>query len=531
MIYWPHQDRLHEGCQNAYGKKIKKVIVPAPCGAGKTAMQMRIIENAVDKGYRVAVYSCRIQNTGQLIEQIEKRGIWYGVIAAAFRGRRDIKAPVQVCQMQTVFSRKKVFAEADIVLVDEAHQQMSESCLWVLNEHEKKGCKFFIGYTATPVGWKKWYEHLLDAPTYKELLDCKAHLPCRVFAPEIPEAVLGGKLKIQSNGEISSNDDRTLNQAKMLEERVYQDLSIFNPSKLPTIGFGPDVDTCREYVSMGLRRGIPCASIDAERVVLCEKQPSGNYEIKHYESTLAMRERAIRGTETGEFTVIWNRFVLREAVDMPFLKHCIITTTMAGLATYLQSVGRVLRYFKGYHECTVQDHSGSVYLHGYPNMEGRNWHLPELADPESAKSKDKKNKESDQETPVDEENVRLCIACKAVSEYSRSITTCPVCGTPFGKPVWFSRSTTGELKYKSPSECKPERKARPNNFDKYLKDKLWAAKKTGQTVQWAYAQAKRAAKAGGVREMKPADVYLPMDGSSEWKKAAKHVYKGKLWKS
>jgi superfamily II DNA or RNA helicase len=203
VIYWPHQDRLHEGCLDAYGKKIKKVIVPAACGGGKTAMMMRVIEGAVEKGFRVAVYSCRIQNTGQLIEQIEKRGIWYGVIAAAFKGRKDIKAPVQICQMQTVFARKKVFAEADIVLVDEAHQQMSDSALWVLNEHEKKGCLFFIGYTATPVGWKQWYEHLIEPPTYKELLECKAHLPCKVFAPETPEAVLGGRLKIQSNGEIS----------------------------------------------------------------------------------------------------------------------------------------------------------------------------------------------------------------------------------------------------------------------------------------------------------------------------------------
>jgi len=525
--FWPHQDRIHVDCRNLY-KRCNRIVVPAPCGAGKTAMMMRVIEDALAKGRRVVVYSCRIQNTKQLIEQIENRGIWYGVIAAAFRGRGDYKAPVQICQIQTVFARKKVFKQADIVIVDEAHQQMSDSALWVLNEHEKHGAVLTIGYTATPVGWKRWYKDIVDPPTFQELLDCKAHLPCKVFAPEIPEAVLGGRLKIQSNGEISSTDDKAINEAKMIEARVYEDLLTFNPQVLPTIGFGPDVDTCREYVSMGLRRGIRCASIDAERVVLCEKQSSGSYEVKHYESNLATRERAIKGTESGEFSVIWNRFVLREAVDMPFLKHCIVTTTMAGLATYLQSVGRVLRYFKDYHECTVQDHSGSVYLHGYPNFDGRDWRSAELADPDSVKKK-QQNNESESQAEEQESELRLCVACKALSPREKGVISCPTCGTPFGKPVFFARSSTGELKYKTPAQCSPKRKPRLNSFDKYLKDKLWAAKKTGMTVQWAYAQAKRAAQQGGVKEYTPVDVYLPAKGSSEWKHSARHVYRGRLW--
>jgi superfamily II DNA or RNA helicase len=523
--YWPHQDAIKaENRRIASQTQIKKWVVPAPCGAGKTAMMIRDITDAVRKGFKVALYSCRIQNTAQMIAALEKTEIRYGVMASAFRGRRDIHAPVQICQVQTCFRRKKIFEQADLVFVDECHQQMSDSALWCLRSHEASGARFIVGWSATPVGWKRFYDHCCDPPTHQSLLDCKSHLACNVFAPDLPESVIRGRLRVQKNGEISSQQDARINNANVLQTRVYSFLDRFNPDRLPSVGFGPDVETCRNYVQMGLDKGIRCASIDADRVVLCERTESGEYQIKHYDSNLANRERVLRGSERGEFVVVWNRFILREAVDMVWLKHCIVATTMCGISTYLQSVGRVLRYFPDYDEVTVQDHGGNVWMHGYPNQD-HDWLA--YGDGPKPKKKSKPNDgDGDGDGDGDLPETRTCMKCFHASNRIKGIHNCPNCGEPFSKPVWQARNEQGDLFYVEPDKAKKSKAS----FEKIYRSKIYAAINTGASVRWAWAQAQRTARMKGVKVIKPHQVqgiYVPSEGSREWNQSVSHVFKNR----
>lgn len=527
MEWWPHQDAIKLQNRELAKSGASKWFCVSQCGTGKTAMMLRDIKDAVRKGMKVAIYSCRIQNTNQLIETLEKTNIRYGVMASAFRGRTDIHAPVQICQVQTCHRRKRIFTKADLVFIDEAHQQMSESAMWCWNRHIQCGARWIVGWTATPVGWKRggFFEHCTTPPKHSDLLACNAHLPCRVFAPDLPLDVIKGTLRVQSNGEISSPHDVDINNPNILQTRIYELMDRYNPERLPTVAFGPDVASCREYVSMGMRRGIACASIDADRVVLCEKTPSGSYQIHHYESNLANRRRVIEGSRTGEFTVVWNRFVLREAVDMPWLKHCIVATTMAGIATYLQSVGRVLRYFPEYDECTIQDHGGNVYLHGYPN-EDRDW--SEYAESQRRKKSDSESGDGENNQSPEEGETRFCKHCHQASPKVRGQYNCPGCGEAYPtKPVFQARNKQGELVYVSPGETKKKKR---KDFEHYYRAKVNAAHHSGQTVRWAYEQAKRMARVDGVKAKKPAEItgiYAPPEGSREWAQSVNHVFRGK----
>ena len=108
ISYWPHQDRIHKACvEYAVSRKgkIAKWCVVAPCGAGKTLMMLRIILGALAKGKRICLYSCRIQNTKQLMDMLEEAGVDYGAVAASFRRYQNLGAMVQVCQLQTVASK------------------------------------------------------------------------------------------------------------------------------------------------------------------------------------------------------------------------------------------------------------------------------------------------------------------------------------------------------------------------------------------------------------------------------------------
>jgi|DEB0MinimDraft_6_1074348.scaffolds.fasta_scaffold01173_9 superfamily II DNA or RNA helicase len=522
MDWWPHQNAIKEQNRQLALSGAKKWVVVSQCGTGKTAMMMRDIKDAVRKGLKVAIYSCRIQNTHQLIDTFEKTNIRYGVMASAFRGRNDIHAPVQICQVQTCFRRKHIFAKADLVFIDEVHQQMNESAMWCWERHESAGARWIVGWTATPVGYKRngFFETCTTPPKHQELLDCKAHLPCKVYAPDLPLSVIKGTLRVQSNGETSAKQDLEINNPNKLQSRIYNFMDRLNPDRLPTVGFGPDVASCRAYVNMGLKHGIRCASMDADRIAVAEKQPSGKYEIRHYDSNLANRSRVIAGSESGEFTVLWNRFILREAVDMPWLAHCIVATSMSGIATYLQSVGRVLRYFPAYEHCTIQDHGGNVYLHGYPN-EDRDW-----AEYEQSQTRKKKSQEDGEEKQEPTET-RCCMKCHLSSPRVAGQHNCPQCGTPFDRPVWHARNEEGELVFVEASKAKRKTK---KDFEHYYRQKINAAHHSGATVRWAYTQAKRMAKNAGVRTKKPRDIqgmYVPAEGSPEWNQSVNHVFKGR----
>jgi DNA repair protein RadD len=524
--YWPHQIRIHEDCQAMWGKQCKvqwsintckRFCVVAPCGAGKTANMLRIIRNAVSKGLRVVIYSCRIQNTKQIIETLEKHGIVFGVVAAAFKGRTDIDAPVQVCQMQTVHAREFI-PEADIVLVDEAHQQASAMAKAVFDWHIDSGCMSIIGYTATPVSVKDFYDHIIDPPTFQSLLDCNAHMPARIFVPDTPEAVLRSRCKAlptKKDGELTLTKDREYNPTEVIYGNVLEWLLKINPNLEPTVLFAPSVDDAYDYVRRFANSGIRAASIDANRVTVATPAEDGSLFLEEYDSTLAMREMVLNGLEDGTYKVVCNRFILRESFDCPALKHCIITTTMAGLSTYLQSVGRVLRYTDKYEFVTIQDHSGSCFLHGRPDRD-RVWTLEDTNKNLAALERNGNNDDTDNDME------RVCPSCSCSRQGG---DRCPQCGHISKRQSYVARNEVdGKLIEIAANELKPKEPAM-KNADHYLNDKFFGASKSGATVKQAFKLAKIKATNAGMSAFKPESIYLPHDGSKDWHRPVRDVYK------
>ena len=524
FTYWPHQNRIHQDCQSMFGRQCrvqwsvntcKRFCVVAPCGAGKTAMMLRIIRNAVSKGLSVAIYSCRIQNTKQIIETLEKYEIEFGVIAAAFRGRGDIDARVQVCQLQTVHARDFI-PKADIVLVDEAHQQASAMAKEVFDWHVESGCQAIIGYTATPVSVKEFYDHIIDPPTFQSLLDCKAHMPARIYVPSSPECVLRSRRKAlptNKDGELTQSKDRELNEIEIIFPEVLEWLLKLNPDLKPTVLFAPSVEDTYEYVRRFAESGIRAASIDANNVMITSPDESGRLVTETLDSTLANREMVLTGLDDGTYKVVCNRFILRESFDCPSLKHCIITTTMAGLSTYLQSVGRVLRYTDKYDFVTIQDHSGSCFLHGRPDRD-REWSL-EDTNKKLAALQRKSGEEAD--------DTKICSKCRM--EYTGFRCPDPACAAVTRKSTMVYRDAkTGKLVEIAANDLLPKKKS-PKNADHYLNDKFFGASKSGATVKQAFHLAKVKARNAGVAEFKPEKIYVPIDGSKDWHRPVRDVYR------
>jgi superfamily II DNA or RNA helicase len=511
MSLWPHQSRALSQSRECYGKGIQAWCLAAPCGAGKSRIMQEIAIPAADKGKHVCLYTHRVMLTRQTINSFLKTGVQFGVVASGFEEYRNSSAKIQICSLDTVFSRlgnwRHEFPRADIVIVDEAHQQTAEKAKAVFGRHKEEGAKQ-IGFTATPVDLGEMYQQLVSAGTYSEMLECKAHLPIHCYGPDRPDTT---SLKTMKSGDFSQETDRKVNRVPTIVGRVYEYWQKLNPQALPAVGFAPGVEESKWFVEEFMKRGVPCAHIDAERVVMVEKGLDGVLRSKEYRTDESSREAIVEGSRAGHFKVLWNRFILREAIDMPWLYHAIAATSMGSVATYLQSIGRVQRYWPEYDHVILQDHSGNLDRHDPPDID-RDWTLGCTANSiHKAEVEKKRRKQGDDAEPI---------CCPNCAGYRLSGPQCPYCGYMHKRSVRMVRQIDGTLVRKTGRNIKHKA---AKGFDDYLRSAIYAGWANGLTVKQAYYIAKKKAAVNGIRPGN-SSMRVPDSASSDWHKSCREIY-------
>lgn len=511
MKPWPHQERSHQDCRRLYASGATSWVVVAPCGSGKSLMMRRLCA-ASERGLNVFIYTHRILLTQQTIQAFEQSGFEFGVIGAGFKSRMNPQARVQICSLDTVYSRMDSWHTdmpiANLVIIDEAHQQVAATAQKVFGRHREQGAKI-IGFTATPVGLGPMkYEQLVCAGTYGEMLECKAHLPIHCYGPDRPDL---SQLKAMKGGDFSSEDDRRINRVPTIIGRVHEYWQKLNPMALPAIGFAPGVPESKWFVDEFRQRGIPCAHIDAERVLLTETNGSGKLVTHEYSTDESSRQAVLDGSRDGRYKIVWNRFVLREAIDMPWLYHAIAATSMGAVSTYLQSIGRVQRFWPHYDHVVLQDHGGNIDRHGTPDID-RNWELGCTNNSvHKAEVKEREHKKGDDAEPI------CCPKCCAYRAHGQE---CPGCGYMHSRSVRMVRQIDGELVKKVGRVSKYRA---PKAFDDYLRSAVYGGYMAGQTVRQAYKVASMRASEAGV-QARPEKFYIPEPGSDQWSRSVREVY-------
>lgn len=500
-----------EACREEVRIGRRSWCVQAACGAGKSRVMTNMILPIASSGKRVALYSPRRALTQQLIDLFTELGVSFGVCASGFPDRyTNPHAPIQICALQTVKARMNktgfVFPLADYVFIDEAHQQTGDMAKEVFAVYDANNAKR-IGFTATPVNLGELYESLVCKATYKELRECKAHLPVECYGPDRPDLA---KLKVNSNGDFSQQDDEKVNAVPTIIGSVFKHWRLLNPMQLPAIGFAPSVAASRAFVHEFAERGISCAHIDADRCLFAHNH-GDKVTVSEEVTSDGMRKEILRGSKAGDYKIVWNRFVLREAVDMPWLYHAITATSMGGLSTYLQSVGRVLRYCDQYDKVVYQDHGGCIDRHGMPNEE-RDW---ELGD--TNKTLQAKEKKQRQKTQGDDAEPICCPKCNS---YRTHGPQCPNCGHMHKRSSRLIRQLDGKLVRKSGRMAKYKR---PKTWDDYYRSAIYASHHAGFSVAQAYSMARHRAAKDGVKPAK-GHLHVPVDGSPEWKRSVKTMF-------
>lgn len=420
---WPHQEYgFNEVKRLIMEQDAKRILIASPTGGGKTRIMSEITQWALGMGRRVVIYNHRKLLGTQLSNVLDSHGVEHGVMASGWRPA--LLRDVQIASFWTVARRVKAgrwdLHDAHIVFVDEAHGNTHPTAKKILKEHQDAGA-IIIGVTATPVGLKGMYDHLVQAGTQSELRACGALVPAITFGPDEPD--LEG-LKPGADGEFPQVELAKRFKLSILFGRVWDIFIALNPNLYPTLLCGPGVPEARMFADEFNRHGIRAATIS-------DKTPD------------AKREDILQASREGDITVVCHRFVLREGIDMPWLRHCIFATTFGAVSNYLQAGGRVLRADRENPDktrVTIQDHGGNWWRNGSLN-EDRVWNLDDT-NPKISRERKKRYT-----APTSKEREPICCPkCHCVISADRFRGHCPICGHEFNESRRAVIQVDGTLK-------------------------------------------------------------------------------------
>ncbi len=472
---WPHQRFTKREVFNLIALGVKRICVTTPTGGGKSLSMTDVALAALKLGWGVSMFAHRKLLLEQMKKNLSGYQIEFGIRAADHPS--DSFQQFQICSVQTEYSRVVKSGDwqlhdAGLILVDEAHAMETPSANEVYQRYIDAGA-VKVGFTATPLGLDGCYDELVQAGVTSELRACGALVEAIHHGCTEPD--LCNIRKYNVGEDLSEPDNVKAIMVPGIHGRVIDHYRRLNPHGLPSIGFAPGVPESRGFAEAFTAAGIRAAHIDGDTIWLDGVEKP---------STQERRDELLQLSRTGEIRIVWNRFVLREAIDMPWLQHGILATVFGSLQSYLQSGGRLLRSCvpAGKDRVVVQDHGGNWWRHGSLNTD-RVWRLGDTNNLWANLRRDELAGDGEKE-PKEQEPF-LCPACgvalvlKAIMR--GSMARCTRCGHEFdfrkrSRPVL---QVNGELVEHTGNIFKAKRvERRPDTLAKW-ESMYWRASRTG----------------------------------------------------
>src|ERR1700677_4397963 len=117
----PYQQQALDDIRASVRGGVRRLVVQAATGAGKTKLAAAIVEGALGKNGRVAFIVPAIALVDQTVEVFWNEGIRDVGVIQANHEMTDWSKPVQICSIQTI-KRRKAYPDATVVIFDEIHQ-------------------------------------------------------------------------------------------------------------------------------------------------------------------------------------------------------------------------------------------------------------------------------------------------------------------------------------------------------------------------------------------------------------------------
>lgn len=375
-----------------------------PTGAGKTLVAAEIIRSAVAKGRQALFLAPRRELVLQTSDKLDAFDVGHGILMAGERAsmlpsvqiacvptlyRRCFRAGQAV--QASMFGRGIPLPPADLVVIDEAHANMSHMARQILAAYPDA---VKIGMTATPAradgrGLGELYNALVLGPSVAQLTAGGYLVPVRYYGAT--QADLSA-VRLQAGDYHQADLGAAMNQPQLVGDVVENWLRICpeRQSVVFAVNRAHALALHQEFE----QAGIPSGYVDGE-------------------SPHEDRKSILRRHADGDIRVLCSVDVLSYGWDQPSASCAILARPTKSIARYLQVAGRVLRPYPGKAEAILIDHAGAVDALGFVDAV-QPWSL-------DGKSKLAERKALQRTEP----NPISCPACKATM---RPAPSCPGCG-------------------------------------------------------------------------------------------------------
>lgn len=480
MDPWAHQtaavDFIVQSVMDHRDDETKpRMIITTPTGGGKSLIMVWAMKRLNDCGIRTAFAVNRRFLVGQFRATCESFGLPVSVLASGYDDG-DYSAPNVICASDTLVARilKKIgttLPDCGAVFFDEAHLQCNGAKYELLDRFTKQGAMVF-GVTATPLGMQHAYDGIRIFGTASQLRKCGALLPAMMYGPDEPD------LKHIKKVNLEFVEKDVLNwfgkNRQQIFGRVLDYYHQLNADGLPTILFAPGLGESVWFADELTKAGVKAVHIDGEDVY-----EEGVLTKSDHRARQAMLERI----RQGEIKIVCNRFVMREGVDLPEFFHEIIATPIGSLRSYLQVIGRVLRFHSSLGErgyVVIQDHGGNWHRHGSPNAD-QDWESL-WSIPEKYTTEFKINQMAEGKAP----EPICCPNCTQIRSAGRQCPGCGMISDMSRRSVW---QMNGELRDYTGKIYKAKKRELRDDTAKLWKSMVFAARNSKSKSPMSFYQA------------------------------------------
>lgn len=406
---------------------VKKLLVVAPCGAGKSILIGKLANDLSEHG-RVLILTHRVELMLQNYEWLNKAAVLSSTVNTL---RYDSK--IVIGMVETVYARYKKFSsnylgQFKYVIVDEAHVDIFRKV------YSKLKFDRLIGFTASPLTNKRETKEV-DGVTYTRPLTMSSEYDKLIGS--VNEKTLINKgflcqdfnivLNLPNMDKLKLSDTDPDGYTKASINEVYNNTASFNIlveayekycKGKKTIIFNANSKINLAVYEHFFKLGLECRMYDS---VNCKANE---------------RDAIVKWYEDTPDAILINANVFTTGFNVPDTQAIIFNRATKSLSLWLQAIGRGARITdKVYKDMfTVVDLGQNIYEHGTFSQE-RNWQ--ELFEPQEWKRK----------KVLDLLKTWSCHLCEAINIIGDE--NCCVCGTPKQDAVVVENgkmSKTGEFK-------------------------------------------------------------------------------------
>jgi DNA repair protein RadD len=333
-------------------------LIVLPTGSGKSLVMAALCQEVL-RHYptmRIAVAT----HVRELIAQDydELKALWPGAPAGIYSAglkRRDAKAQILFCGIQSVWDRLDEIGPVDLLLVDEAHliprnastlYQKFITALWLQTPDMR-----IVGLTATPYridsgrldqGEDRLFETVVYEANLRQLIDDKYLCPLITKATLQKMAVQGVGLRggdfIPSALEIAVNRD-------WITHNAVDEIVTYGHDRRGWLVFCVGVEHARNVAREIKGRGVSCETITGE---MSERE----------------RDARIAAFRAGSTQCLVSVMVLGTGFNVPHVDLIALLRPTMSPGLFVQQVGRGLRNAEGKENCLVLDFASNTQRHG-----------------------------------------------------------------------------------------------------------------------------------------------------------------------